>query len=153
LGMNTNPSDRAMKCAEALQSEWKIGNSSRFCDDAPDWDTASTADIARIIDRHYGELVKALRGIVESSTYGASPSCLERASALRESIEQAVQLLKEMKASEQATDWDRIPCACVNSNAQTCARWRDGVDPENYQGTDRRCECSCHDMIDDYEHD
>jgi hypothetical protein len=49
-----NPSDRAMKCAEALQSEWKIGNSSRFCDDAPDWDSASTEEIARIIDAHYG---------------------------------------------------------------------------------------------------
>ena len=36
----------AKEAVEALKDEWEIGTSSRFCDDPPDWDSASDEDIA-----------------------------------------------------------------------------------------------------------
>jgi hypothetical protein len=81
--MNTNPSDRAMKCAEALQSEWKIGNSSRFCDDAPDWDSAGTEEIARIIDRHFSEVTDTLRHYLSMPSLDGKPERQELRAKLK----------------------------------------------------------------------
>lgn len=37
-----------------------------------------------------------------------------------------------------------IPCACVHSDAVTCARWRDGLDLDDPHYQRRQCECMCH---------
>lgn len=37
-----------------------------------------------------------------------------------------------------------FPCACVHSDARTCARWRDGAEPDDPHYYPRECECSCH---------
>lgn len=43
----------------------------------------------------------------------------------------------------------KIPCACVNSDAEVCARWRDGLDTDDPHFQPRRCECACHDRDED----
>lgn len=42
-------------------------------------------------------------------------------------------------------------CACVHSDARTCARWRDGYDTDDPHYHPRYCVCDCHskDMDDD----
>ena len=45
----TNEPLPSVRAAEALTSKYEIGNSSRFCDDAPDWDAAYEHDITKII--------------------------------------------------------------------------------------------------------
>ena len=35
-------------------------------------------------------------------------------------------------------------CACVHSDAETCARWRDGYEPDDPHYRPRKCECECH---------
>jgi hypothetical protein len=61
----TQPSERAMRCAEELKAEFSIGTFSQFCDDPADFDEASTEELATIIDRHTDsmadELAEALR--------------------------------------------------------------------------------------------
>ncbi len=51
--MNTKQlaNELAEKCATVLQRDYDIGVSTRFCDDAPDWDSATTEDIAKILLR------------------------------------------------------------------------------------------------------
>lgn len=41
--------DLATKIAQRLLDEWDIGSSSRFCDDAPDYESASCEEIAAVI--------------------------------------------------------------------------------------------------------
>lgn len=48
---------------------------------------------------------------------------------------------------------DGISCACVHSDASTCARWRDGVAADEYDYQPRRCECQCHTIIRQEEQD
>lgn len=47
--MTTSPKEiaelLARKCSYELTKEWNIGNSSLFCDDAPEWDAATNDDI------------------------------------------------------------------------------------------------------------
>lgn len=35
--------------AQELMKRWSIGTSSRFCDDAPDWDSAAESEVAAVI--------------------------------------------------------------------------------------------------------
>lgn len=49
--------EAATAAAKALQDKWSIGGYSRFCDDAPDFEPASTEEIARVIE---GALSEAL---------------------------------------------------------------------------------------------
>jgi len=45
-----------------------------------------------------------------------------------------------------------IPCACVHSDGRTCARIRDGYEPDDLRGEWRICECVCHrTAVRDYE--
>lgn len=39
-----------------------------------------------------------------------------------------------------------VGCACVHPDGQTCARIRDGYEPDdrNYEMHKRTCECACH---------
>lgn len=41
--------EAATTAAKALQDKWSVGSYSRFCDDAPDFEPASTEEIARLI--------------------------------------------------------------------------------------------------------
>jgi hypothetical protein len=41
--------DLAMRIAKRLKDEWAIGSSSRFCDEPPDFDSASEEEIAEVI--------------------------------------------------------------------------------------------------------
>jgi len=48
---------------------------------------------------------------------------------------------------------DGIPCACVHSDARTCARWRDGEELDDPHYHPRDCECACHSIIREDERD
>lgn len=41
----------ARNWVEELTNEYEIGNSSQFCDDAPDWDLASDQDLQIFIEK------------------------------------------------------------------------------------------------------
>lgn len=45
-----------------------------------------------------------------------------------------------------AEELSAIPCACVHSHAETCARWRDGAYLDDLEYIRRECECSCHQL-------
>lgn len=46
---------------------------------------------------------------------------------------------------------DDVPCACVHSDATTCARIRDGFACDDFHWDHRECECSCHESNEDDE--
>lgn len=48
-----------------------------------------------------------------------------------------------------------VGCACVHTDGQTCARIRDGYEPDdrNYEMRKRTCECACHSEGDEDEYD
>lgn len=40
----------ALRIAKALQDEWEIGTTSRFCDEPPDFDRATDDEIANLLE-------------------------------------------------------------------------------------------------------
>lgn len=40
----------ALRIAEALTDKWQVGESTVFCDDPPDWETADAEDVAAVIN-------------------------------------------------------------------------------------------------------
>lgn len=56
-----NLDDVALRMACALTARWQIGESSRFCDDGPDWDSADEKDVAKVIVRYLKVLAKSRR--------------------------------------------------------------------------------------------
>jgi hypothetical protein len=63
--MTTNPSDRAMKCAEELNAAGKLAR----WPELPN----KVAEVAQIIDRHYGELVDSLSRYLEMPSLDGKP--------------------------------------------------------------------------------
>lgn len=47
----------AKRTAKKICETWQVGTSSRFCDDAPDWDDAATEDVAAIIASEYADVI------------------------------------------------------------------------------------------------
>lgn len=42
----------AKECELAITEQFEVGNSSRFMDEAPDWDNVEEGQVAKIIEKH-----------------------------------------------------------------------------------------------------
>ena len=54
----------AINAAKALEEKYSIGTSSPFCDDPPDWDSATTEEIAVVIESAAEDTQEAIKRLV-----------------------------------------------------------------------------------------
>jgi hypothetical protein len=100
--------------AQEICNKWSVGESSRFCDDPPDFDLAESSDVAVVIWSEYQRAIAAQSGTQAATEAGSEQPAVQQAKT-------AIALL-----NEKLSFYDSLKPAhdCFDEYHDIMRRWR-----------------------------